>query len=221
MGTPPTVIEEEKSSVAPGQVALIVGLLILVLGAVWFFFLRGGDEEAAITPPPPAATEPAPEVDETEPGDRPVETFEVFAPRDPFEPLLVQASAGATGTAGTTPAGTPDPTPSPGPGPGPGDGDGGVDGDGDGDVDGDGDGSGTGDTGGSDVGGHRVRVADVFTAEGGGRRAQIQVDGTVYTVGEGDTFADNFEVISISGECVTMLFGDDQFTLCEGQEILK
>jgi hypothetical protein len=61
-------------------------------------------------------------------------------------------------------------------------------------------------------------VVDV-RARGG--RAQIQVDGTVYTVDEGETFADNFQLVDASGECATMLFGDDEFTLCEGEEILK
>jgi hypothetical protein len=47
------------------------------------------------------------------------------------------------------------------------------------------------------------------------------VDGTVYTVDEGEQFAESFQLLSINGECATMLYGDDQFTLCEGEEILK
>jgi hypothetical protein len=43
----------------------------------------------------------------------------------------------------------------------------------------------------------------------------------VYTAQEGETFADSFQLVSASGRCATMLFGDDQFTLCEGEEILK
>ncbi len=70
------------------------------------------------------------------------------------------------------------------------------------------------------MGGHTVALIDIFK-DGGSQRAQVEVDGTVYTVGEGDRFADNFQVLSISGECATMLFGDDQFTLCEGESILK
>jgi hypothetical protein len=65
-----------------------------------------------------------------------------------------------------------------------------------------------------------VRLVDVFT-QGGRQRAQVQVDGTVYTVDEGETFAESFEVLSVSNDCATMLFGDDQFTMCEGEEILK
>jgi hypothetical protein len=47
------------------------------------------------------------------------------------------------------------------------------------------------------------------------------VDGTVYTVEEGERFATSFELLSLNGDCATMLYGDDQFTLCEGEEILK
>jgi hypothetical protein len=63
-------------------------------------------------------------------------------------------------------------------------------------------------------------VVDVYN-EGGNARAQVQVDGTVYTVDEGERFADNFQLMSTSGQCATMLYGDDEFTLCEGEEILK
>ena len=65
-----------------------------------------------------------------------------------------------------------------------------------------------------------MRVIDVF-GDGGRRRAQVQVDGSVYTVDEGERFAENFQLLSASGRCATMLFGDDEFTLCEGEEILK
>ena len=75
-------------------------------------------------------------------------------------------------------------------------------------------------TDGETVGDHRVKVVDVYT-QNGRDRAQIQVDGTVYTVDEGEEFADNFRLVSASGRCATILFGDDEFTLCEGEEILK
>jgi hypothetical protein len=56
---------------------------------------------------------------------------------------------------------------------------------------------------------------------GGEERAQIQVDDTVYRASEGEVFADSFKLVSIDNACATMLFGDDQFTLCKGEEILK
>jgi hypothetical protein len=210
-----------KKGVEPAQIALLVGGLVVVLALVWFFFLRpGGETVAPQTSPTPASTDDAAATAQDE-GDeaagtkdsnkdggrkQPVETFELFASKDPFEPLIdaTPATAGAapapTAPGTTTPPATTDPgTTDPGttdPGttdPG---------------------------TGGQAVGGHPVRLVDVFSQDGS-PRAQVSVDGSVYTVAEGETFADNFQLTSVSGTCATMLFGDDQFTLCEGEEILK
>jgi hypothetical protein len=205
-----------RREVSGRQVAIIVGVLILVLFVFWFLFLRGGggDEEAA-APQTPVTEEPVPteSPEETQPpGDRagkkgPVETFEVFAPRDPFEPLvdLTEDEGGAgegdTGDTGDGDTGDPDE---------------GTDIDGDGDVDSeDGSPTDTGDT--ENVDGHTVEL--VATLEDGS--VQIRVDDTVYTVEEGENFAENFQLVSISDNCATVLFGDDQFSICEGQEILK
>ena len=57
-------------------------------------------------------------------------------------------------------------------------------------------------------------LLDTFT-NGGGEVAQVEVDGKVYSVSEGETFAQGqFELITISGDCATFLYGDEQFTLC-------
>lgn len=223
MATPPE-IQQEARNVNSTQIALAAGGVLLLLVVLWFLFLRGGDESAVETAPAPPPveidTDPIPPVvpgDGTDgDGKGPVETFEVFAPKDPFKPLVTAQTATGPGTA-------------------PGDG---IDADGDGQIDSEtgttdpgtdpgtgtgtdpGAGNGTGSGGGENVGGHRVSLVDVFRAEGG-RRAQVQVDGTVYTVDEGERFAESFQLLSINGECATMLYGDDQFTLCEGEEILK
>lgn len=63
------------------------------------------------------------------------------------------------------------------------------------------------------VGGKTVTLIDVFT-EDGQLFAQVEVDGDVFTVQEGDTFADNFKLVDIDGSCATFLFGDERFTLC-------
>ena len=204
MATTPEEVGARRS-VSGAQAALLVVGLVALLGVLWFVFLRGGSEEAALTPPATTPA-PAPEVSEEptaeKPGKGPIETFEVFAPKDPFKPLISAASAGtttagapATTENGSDPGGGPVGQPSGGS-----------------DI--------SGGSGGDSVGGHRVRLIDTFTRNGE-TQARVQVDGTVYTVGEGERFAENFEVLSISGECASLLFGDDQFSLCEGEEILK
>ena len=215
-------VEERKAGVTPTQIAMVVASLLLLLLLVWFFFLRsdGSDVEVDTSAPVPVE-ETEEQDDDTEVAspdkNSPVETFEVFAPKDPFDPLVSASAVGAgdAQTAGGTAT---------------------TDGTGTATTDGTGttttttNGTGTtttttttgggGGGGGSDVGGHRVRVIDVYR-QGGANRAQVQVDGTVYTVDEGETFAENFQLMSTSGQCATMLFGDDEFTLCEGEEILK
>ena len=181
-------------------------------------------------------------------GDPPEETFEVFNARDPFEQLVDETveddGSGGTGgtptttdpdpapgtppaptpTTPTSPGPTPAPTASPSPG-APGGDDDDVNGDGDVDED-DGDTNGDGqvdedDDGSAEVGGTTVTLVDVFTDDDGERMATVTVNGTAYTVGEGDTFADRFRLLDISGRCSTMLFGDSRFTLCEGEQIRK
>jgi len=57
-----------------------------------------------------------------------------------------------------------------------------------------------------------VVLVDIFS---NGTQAQVEVDGTVYTVGVGHTFAGTFKLLSISGSCAAFLNGDQSFTLCE------
>jgi hypothetical protein len=231
--------EEARRSLSRNQVLAGVGILLVVVLLLWLFVFSGGDDPATdpLAPPQGAPPTTAPAVPPDTDGDGDgngkgdgdkgrVETFTVFAPKDPFKPLITD-----TGTDGAVT----DPGTDTGDGDGDGDGDGtdgdgdGTDGDGtDGDgTDGDGtDGDGTdgdgpdGDDGGESIGGHRVKLIDVFT-DGGRERAEVQVDDTVYTVDVGEEFADSFKLLSTSGRCASLLFGDDQFSLCEGQEILK
>ncbi|MFP5353157.1 MAG: hypothetical protein ACLGIB_11440 [Actinomycetota bacterium] len=216
MATAPENFDSTEPA-APSRTRMLVvtlGILVMLLLLVWFFFLRGdgGDVAETATPPAPAPTTTSlGDDDETQtPKQRPVETFEVFAPKDPFDPLISASATAGGASGGTTVAG--DGTT--------------ITTGGDGTTSTDGTGTTTVTTtsgnggGGSDVGGHRVRVIDVFQEDGNGR-VQVQVDGTVYTVDEGERFAQNFQLLSTSGQCATMLYGDDEFTLCEGEEILK
>ncbi|MDQ3619512.1 MAG: hypothetical protein M3391_05205 [Actinomycetota bacterium] len=189
MGSP-----EVRRSGNGSRVALIVIGVLVLLAAVWFFVLKGENQAQESALPSDRTVEAAPEPDASTPPvaptkNGPVETFEVFAPKDPFTPLVsVAAASGAT--ADTTGSGSTDGASTAG-----------------------------GTAAGNDIGGHSVKLVDAGTQNG--RNARVNVDGTVYTVDEGERFAENFELVAAQGSCVTMLFGDDQFTLCEGEEILK
>jgi hypothetical protein len=178
-------------------VAVVIALAVALIGALWFLFLRGDPQPteetsapAAPAPPPEVPAARDPEAEKNKEGRR---SFQVFAPRDPFDPLVSASVGGAPDTGGTTVGGG-------------------------GDVSGGSSGNGGG--GGATVGGRRIEVIDVYRA-GSGPRAQIEVDGTVYTVSEGESFGDGFKLVSTSGRCATMTRNGDRFTGCEGEEILK
>jgi hypothetical protein len=185
---------------------IIVG--VLAVGALaWFLIFGGGgdaEEDAAptpVTPPSPPPTAEPPEL----PVPRPPRTFAFFGGRDPFEPLVVaEAGAGGTGTAAAPTEPGEDGAPSDGETPS--DGFQPTNGD-------DGDGGGGAPV---SIGGREVVLIDIFT-RGGESVAQVSVDGQTYVAGEEDRFAGNFEVTSIERTCATFLFGDESFTLCEGE----
>lgn len=51
--------------------------------------------------------------------------------------------------------------------------------------------------------------------------ATVDVNGKDYNVSEGQTFANNFRVLSLSSSCGTFVFGDERFSLCIGQQVNK
>jgi hypothetical protein len=69
------------------------------------------------------------------------------------------------------------------------------------------------------VGDDAIRRISVVSA--GNRFAEIGVDGAIHRVSAGEIFAENFQLLSSSEGCATVLFGDDEFTLCEGEEVVK
>ena len=79
-------------------------------------------------------------------------------------------------------------------------------------------------TGGPSSGGtngsQRVTLVSI-SGSGSERTATVDVDSTEYTVKAGDTFAGNYRVKSLTSSCGTFVFGDETFTLCVGQEVLK
>jgi hypothetical protein len=66
----------------------------------------------------------------------------------------------------------------------------------------------------------RVTLVDI-SGSGSNRTATVEVDSTEYKVQEGDTFAGSYRVKDLSATCGTFVFGDETFTLCVGQEVLK
>jgi hypothetical protein len=174
---------------------IILGVLAAA-AAAFFFLTRGGapppEEAAPPTPPPPVVT-PSPE-----PTGRPPR-FTFFSGRDPFLPLVVEPEAVGEAPPGEAPPGEAPPGEQPVTEPSPG-----------AEV-------GVTPEGGTTIGGQRVTVIDVFE-QGGQQMVQVEVDGQTFTVGEGEQFGDNFRVESIQGTCVSFLFGDEPFTLCEGGE---
>jgi hypothetical protein len=158
---------------------------IAVVAVAFFLLTRGGG-----APPEDTNTLPSPGgVPTAQPSVSPLPKLPplaIFGGRDPFFPLFFPEGA-ATGSPSPQPSGSPGPSVSPPPSPG---------------------------GGGTNVGDHDVRVLDVFIRDGE-EFVQVEVDGTVFTVQVGDTFAGNFRVVSIDGHCATFLFGDEQFTECE------
>jgi len=65
-----------------------------------------------------------------------------------------------------------------------------------------------------------VTVVEIRDVDGT-LRATVQVNGITYDVGEGDTFATSFMVVSLEIDCGVFLYGDNAFELCVGETILK
>lgn len=197
---------------------LVVFLATKVLGGG-----GGGDQAAPLAGPSAGAVTTATTPTTASPaaaeGPAPVETFEVFTTKNPFMPLRTSVAATPasptaavaplpTGAAVTaTPVAVPAPaaaatatTAAPAPAQS----------------------TATGGQATEPVRTTRVALLDVF-AEGDRVVANVRVNDTVSKVGAGDTFATNFKVVSLDSadRCGRFLFGDDQFRLCKGEEVLK
>jgi hypothetical protein len=61
------------------------------------------------------------------------------------------------------------------------------------------------------IGGHDVKLISIASSR---KRADVRVDGKLYTVEEGASFDENFKLVNIDGDCARFLFGDQSFTLC-------
>ena len=178
-----------------------VGLLLVAFLAMKVMGGGGGSASPATSPAGGSSqvvpsTAPSPSPSPT--------TVLVFSGRDPFQDLFGNSQSGSTGGSSTPPSspggtgGSSTPPSSSGghttPPPS----------------------GGSGQGSSIVVGGHSVLLDDVFVAQGGVRKAQVDVDGTVYTVAAGESFDDNFKLVSFpSDTCAHFVFGDTGFTLCE------
>lgn len=160
----------------------------------------GGEAAVDDAPPPPVRGQAAPVSDTVAALDVPeVATVAVFLARDPFRPVVPAAvdgtGAGGAGVDGPVGDGTgTDPAVDPSPC--------------------------TETAAGPVCDGELVELLDVRD-DGGVERADVRVGGALYTVGEGDRFATSYLVESIDVPCVSFLHGDELFTICEGQQVLK
>jgi hypothetical protein len=194
-------------------IAAALVLAIVVLPGLLFGGGGGGSEDFDFPPVAVDSTTTTTPVD----GDAPAETFESFSDKNPFTPL-VDVSAGetpppddATGSTSTIPPEdviveeSPPPTLPP-----------------------EGD---TGETTTTQPGPpppparqpDRVSLLEVFTDQSGTVVASVRVNDVTYQVGEGDEFATSYRVLDldIGTRCAQLLFGDDRFSLCEGEETLR
>ncbi|HEX6261612.1 MAG TPA: hypothetical protein VF097_02060 [Actinomycetota bacterium] len=196
---------------SPRERNLLIVLGVVALAAVAFFFLvvrpGGAPDETAPTlgasPSPDLSPSPEPEEEEEEEGELPrprTPGIAFFSGRDPFMPLVEDTTTTTNGGTTTT-NGDDGGTTTPPPGNGDGDdGNGGVPSEQRGES--------------ITVGGHTVTLIDILAIG----RVQVEVDGQTYTVSPGETFADNFQLVSVQGGCANFRFGDQSFTLCEPGE---
>jgi hypothetical protein len=120
----------------------------------------------------------------------------VAAGKDPFRPLVAPGEAAAT--ADPAAAGPSAQTTAPGAGQG----SAGVAG------------------GGTTAAENKVTLLGIVS-ESGARAARVEVDGTRYTVAEGESFAGHYRAVDVGSTCATFESGTTPFTLCEGEAILK
>jgi hypothetical protein len=189
---------------SPAKLVLAVALILLAIWMIWARVDKKPDD-------PSQSRVKAPEVDvpsnlssvadsdrELREGRRQVETTKVFASKDPFKPLVDTESVAMTKPRVSS-------TPSTG-----GRNESTAFAKGDRSSESRGEQSRT--KAGATV--HVVQVVD-------GASARVQIDGTTYEPRKGQLFANNFKLISLKRDCTTMLYGDEQFTLCVGEEAVK
>jgi hypothetical protein len=222
-GAPPEGVEAPAKKRSPVIIIALMVVAVLVIGTfVYLVFLRGGGEKkaapeaspaaprtqapatggpgapgGAVTPTAGPAASPYPSLDPGLQADI-AESFQQYSARNPFRctfacPVPATTTTGTSGTSGSTTGGT-SASPSPSP-----------------------QGGTTSGTQQPSSGGSSVTLKEII----GGNKAVVQVSGQTYTVGVGETFAGNYKLTRIAGNCASFVQGDSPFTLCTGQSVLK
>jgi hypothetical protein len=177
------------------RLLLILGPAVAVAVAVFVLLVAGGSEKGSGPSAPTVAagtnTNGSAAKGATSNGHQKPASTLVFSGRDPFQALVsVPTVTGGTPapTSSTAPTVSPAPSPSPAPA----------------------DGSST------TIDGHTVVLDDIFTASGQ-TKVQVEVDGAVYTIQVGDTFATSYKLVSVNGSTANFLYGDQPFSLTQPQ----
>jgi hypothetical protein len=195
---------------------MLIALAVVAVAAGGFFLFTSlggedaGQQAAPTQVPSPPPIVPAPGTGVGEPTEEPPPRMvNFFGGRDPFVPLVVEATD-TTATTGTTDdtGGTTGETPTTPPEEG-----GGTIPPSDEPVEPVPAGAEAEEQPGTTVGGRQVTLVDIIDDD----TVQVTVDGEAYRVNEGDEFAGNFRLVSVSGNCARFLFGDESFTLCQGE----
>lgn len=205
--------DDEPEKADRRKLVLGAGVGALLVATLGYFvvvpaFGGGGDSadsEALVVRRRPAAT--APKKPAAKPGAKkpaqPATYADISARTDPFKPLVAEpvvaapvfgappATGGTTGGTGTGTTGGGTTAPT---------------------------GTKTGSS--TTVGAQRVALVTIY-AKDGKSYAQTKVGDTVYTPVVGDVFAGTYKLLAVSGKQATYLYGDEQFTLSVGQEVLK
>ena len=202
-------------------VGVAVGLVLMLKVLPGLLFSDGGGGEVDQVNLPPATSGAQPVLPS---GDAPVaETVATFSDKNPFSPLIAMPSEGQGDVTTTPPPEVTviDPlTPFPGesfdPGTDPIVDDGGT-------VDPGTDDGASPPTTAPPRQPDRVAMLEVFTTPEGASGVSVRVNDTVHRVLVGQDFAGRYRVVSVDHgtRCAQLLFGDERFTLCEGDETLK
>jgi hypothetical protein len=181
----------------PVLVAALFAVLLLVVGLLVVRPMLAGDSQPATAPPPAtagaAATTPQLIGPSTSLGPDVDGGTAAGSAKDPFRPVVDPGAASATTVSGVTPGATTPGATTPG----------------------------ATSPAATTPGGGATAERKVALLGIAGGKAKVSVDGTTYTVAEGESFASDYRATDIGTECATFESGTTPFTLCEGEAVLK